>query len=748
MRNIDSDLIRGNIDTIILKTMLDGDKYGLDIIKEVEARSNGTYELKQPTLYSCLKRLENQELISSYWLDSDIGGKRHYYKLTEKGREFFEKKQEEWAKSKFIIDNLLSGYNYDEYMLVKKDDYNKIQENRQFEYSEPNTTPQITQSATNEDSFENSYLENEQLVKQSDKSDNDSYDDYNDSSSTEYEKASDTNYEDEDIQNDVDEDIDDDDSETIINNTQEKKDYPEFPSYDDDFDVEQISIADTTNNQDENTSEDSHSPVYVNNSEDYNPTFNENNNLEKDEEDNENHTASELNILERLRSQDDEEINIYYGDKNSYINHLNMQESESPEINDKINEFSSAINDLNNFSIEKTQNEDLDENLEHSNFENILEDSTDESAHEDLEEISILNQEHDSIENDDFLNELEEVNRLSNSTFYNSSDKSDYQESKPVQNVTSNFNYDYSESDSSDAAFEDSNSSYDNSSNETYTNTFEESSANSTTDFFNEDVYPTITHTDESFSSISSFDDIISQNSEKYTAQNSIVEDSAQNFTPKYISENYKEKLSNLSAYSKIEDDSNDNFPTVHTSGDKVKDIETLKTEFESEGIKVKEFKKYNSKEELDKDYLLINKINLIRSLILLFGYIFVLSGVYIVLNNTPFRNTEGFSINWFLIGFIPFVIFAIYNLILFAINPYKKIPARYAPRIMILISLIIVVQLLLITYCVNLQLGFYSFSQAHYNHLAWLIPTIISFAPIISNIIYIALFYSKNFNV
>ena len=46
MKNIDSDLIRGNIDTIILKTMLEEDKYGLDIIKEVEQRSNGTYELK------------------------------------------------------------------------------------------------------------------------------------------------------------------------------------------------------------------------------------------------------------------------------------------------------------------------------------------------------------------------------------------------------------------------------------------------------------------------------------------------------------------------------------------------------------------------------------------------------------------------------------------------------------------------------------------------------------------------------
>ena len=74
--SIDSDLIRGHIDTIILKILKTGDRYGYEIIKDVETKSNGTYELKQPTLYSCLKRLESQGLISSYWSDSDIGGKR------------------------------------------------------------------------------------------------------------------------------------------------------------------------------------------------------------------------------------------------------------------------------------------------------------------------------------------------------------------------------------------------------------------------------------------------------------------------------------------------------------------------------------------------------------------------------------------------------------------------------------------------------------------------------------------------
>ena len=109
MQGIDSDLIRGHIDTIILKVLSDGDKYGFEICKEVEEKSGGHYELKQPTLYSCLKRLESQKLISSYWEDSDIGGKRHYYKLTELGKQTYQKNQDDWTRSRQIIDNLIQS---------------------------------------------------------------------------------------------------------------------------------------------------------------------------------------------------------------------------------------------------------------------------------------------------------------------------------------------------------------------------------------------------------------------------------------------------------------------------------------------------------------------------------------------------------------------------------------------------------------------------------------------------------------
>ena len=84
---IENKAVRGSIAKIILTALLDGDKYGYEICKEIERLSNGNLVLKQPSLYSCLRRMEENDLISSYWQDSTIGGKRHYYSLTSKGKE-------------------------------------------------------------------------------------------------------------------------------------------------------------------------------------------------------------------------------------------------------------------------------------------------------------------------------------------------------------------------------------------------------------------------------------------------------------------------------------------------------------------------------------------------------------------------------------------------------------------------------------------------------------------------------------
>ena len=110
---VNIDLIRGHMDTIILRTLSDGDKYGYEILSEISDKSEGLYSLKQPTLYSCLKRLEKQGLVTSYKGDLSYGAQRVYYALTDMGRQFLENDQIQWEFSRTIINNLLSDKAYD-----------------------------------------------------------------------------------------------------------------------------------------------------------------------------------------------------------------------------------------------------------------------------------------------------------------------------------------------------------------------------------------------------------------------------------------------------------------------------------------------------------------------------------------------------------------------------------------------------------------------------------------------------------
>jgi len=104
---LSSDLLRGHTDTIILKLLLNGDKYGYEITKLVFEHSGKQYELKEATMYSSLKRLENDRHITSYWGDESQGGRRKYYHITDTGRLVYERNKQDWDYSKKILDKLL-----------------------------------------------------------------------------------------------------------------------------------------------------------------------------------------------------------------------------------------------------------------------------------------------------------------------------------------------------------------------------------------------------------------------------------------------------------------------------------------------------------------------------------------------------------------------------------------------------------------------------------------------------------------
>ena len=104
---LSADLLRGYTDTIILRQLSHGDSYGYRISKQVALISQGGLEMKEATLYTAFRRLENAGLIRSYWGDETTGARRRYYAITEAGFEKLAQDCNAWEETKIMMDRLL-----------------------------------------------------------------------------------------------------------------------------------------------------------------------------------------------------------------------------------------------------------------------------------------------------------------------------------------------------------------------------------------------------------------------------------------------------------------------------------------------------------------------------------------------------------------------------------------------------------------------------------------------------------------
>ncbi|MCC0645717.1 MULTISPECIES: PadR family transcriptional regulator [unclassified Clostridioides] len=104
--DLNKEVLKGHIDTLILSILNKGDSYGYEIAKVV--RDETTFELKESTLYVSLKRLESKGLIKSYWgNDQGAGSRRKYYNITDDGKDNLEIKIQEWDFIQGIMNKFL-----------------------------------------------------------------------------------------------------------------------------------------------------------------------------------------------------------------------------------------------------------------------------------------------------------------------------------------------------------------------------------------------------------------------------------------------------------------------------------------------------------------------------------------------------------------------------------------------------------------------------------------------------------------
>jgi len=90
-------LLEGNLATVLLAILADGDSYGYAIVAEAERRSGGRLLIKQNALYPALHKLEAEEMIAGEWREA-LGRRRRYYHLTAKGKREFSRRSARWRE--------------------------------------------------------------------------------------------------------------------------------------------------------------------------------------------------------------------------------------------------------------------------------------------------------------------------------------------------------------------------------------------------------------------------------------------------------------------------------------------------------------------------------------------------------------------------------------------------------------------------------------------------------------------------
>lgn len=104
MLEISSDVIRGYNDTIILFILRNGPSYGYEISKTIRKLTDDKYIIKETTLYSSFTRMEKNGYIESFPGAED---RRTYYRITEKGEEYYKEKCEEWELTKEVVETFI-----------------------------------------------------------------------------------------------------------------------------------------------------------------------------------------------------------------------------------------------------------------------------------------------------------------------------------------------------------------------------------------------------------------------------------------------------------------------------------------------------------------------------------------------------------------------------------------------------------------------------------------------------------------
>jgi PadR family transcriptional regulator, regulatory protein PadR len=93
-----TELLRGTLDMLILRTLQVGPAHGHQIAKHIQRSTDDVLQIEHGSLYPALHRLERKGWLAATWESREVGREFKYYRLTALGKKQLLVEESKWRQ--------------------------------------------------------------------------------------------------------------------------------------------------------------------------------------------------------------------------------------------------------------------------------------------------------------------------------------------------------------------------------------------------------------------------------------------------------------------------------------------------------------------------------------------------------------------------------------------------------------------------------------------------------------------------
>ena len=109
LTNVDSDLLPGTLELLVLKTLVGEPKHGYAIVEHLRIASADALIVGESALYPALQRLLLNGWVRAAWGQSENNRRARYYTLTASGRKQLEKERATFDRRVQLVQRVLEA---------------------------------------------------------------------------------------------------------------------------------------------------------------------------------------------------------------------------------------------------------------------------------------------------------------------------------------------------------------------------------------------------------------------------------------------------------------------------------------------------------------------------------------------------------------------------------------------------------------------------------------------------------------